>query len=59
MKTKTSNAQVEVWEWKEKAYEQLKNIPPGEQIAFIKKQTAEMVAQIKEYRNKFPRPVSK
>jgi hypothetical protein len=59
MKSKTSKAQLEVWEWKEKAYEQLKNIPSGKQIAFIKKQTADLVAQLKEYRNKFPRPQSK
>jgi len=37
MKTDISKAQLEVWEWKEKAYEQLRNIPERERIAFIKK----------------------
>ena len=35
MKTKESKAQIEVWEWKEKGYESVKNLPLKEQIRTI------------------------
>ena len=35
MKTKDSKAQLEVWEWKQKAYEEVKNLSLHEQIKFI------------------------
>ena len=47
MEAKTSKAQLEVWEWKEKAYEQIKNMSQEERIKFIRAQTKEMVSRIK------------
>jgi hypothetical protein len=35
METKTSKAQLEVWEWKEKAYEEMKHLSTREQMNFI------------------------
>jgi hypothetical protein len=35
MKTKDSNAQIEVWDWKRKAYEEVKHLSLHEQIKFI------------------------
>jgi hypothetical protein len=35
MKTKISDAQIEVWEAKEKLYEALKNIPEGKKLEFL------------------------
>ena len=47
MEAKISKAQLEVWEWKEKAYEEIKNMSQAERIAFIRKQTKDLVARIK------------
>jgi hypothetical protein len=35
MKTKDSKAQLEVWDWKKKAYEEVQHLPLDEQIKFI------------------------
>jgi vacuolar-type H+-ATPase subunit E/Vma4 len=35
METKISDAQIEVWEAKEKLYEALKNIPEGKKLEFL------------------------
>jgi hypothetical protein len=35
MKTKDSKAQLEVWDWKQKAYEEVKHLSLHEQIKFI------------------------
>jgi len=35
MKIKAGRAQPEVWEWKQKAYEEVKHLPLHEQIKFI------------------------
>ncbi|HLG34278.1 MAG TPA: hypothetical protein VI757_05305 [Bacteroidia bacterium] len=35
METKVSKAQLEVWEWKEKLYEELKNIPESKRIGYL------------------------
>ena len=43
-----SKAQIEVWEWKEKAYEAMKHLSSAEQMKFIREQTAELAAQIKK-----------
>ena len=47
METKESKAQLEVWEWKEKAYEQTKNMTKEERLKFILSQTREMVLRLK------------
>jgi hypothetical protein len=48
MEAKISKAQLEVWEWKEKAYEEIKHLPTSEQINFIHEQTKELVEKIKK-----------
>jgi hypothetical protein len=35
MTTKVSKAQLEVWEWKEKLYEEIKNIPTLERLKYL------------------------
>jgi hypothetical protein len=35
MKTKDSKAQLEAWDWKQKAYEEVKHLSLHEQIKFI------------------------
>jgi hypothetical protein len=35
METKISDAQIEVWEAKEKLYEALKDIPEGKKLEFL------------------------
>ena len=47
MEAKISKAQTEVWEWKEKAYNQIKHLSPKERIRFILLQTKELVDKIK------------
>ena len=44
METKESTAMLEVWEWKNKASEELLKIPEGERIAYLKKKTAAIIA---------------
>ena len=51
MEHKISKAQLEVWEWKEKAYEQIKDMPLKKALEFILKNTREIVAQIKRGQN--------
>ena len=48
MESKVSQSQIEVWEWKESLYEDLKNIPKSERLKFIKekvKKTLERISQ--------------
>ena len=47
METKESKAQLEVWEWKEKLYQQVKDLPRGEMLKFILAQTKDTVANLK------------
>lgn len=47
METKVSKAQLSVWEWKEKAYEELKHLPILEQMRIIHERTQETINQIK------------
>ena len=46
MATKDSNAQIEVWGWKEKAYNQTKGLSLKDAIKEIIAQTKPMVAAI-------------
>lgn len=48
METKISKAQLEVWEWKEKAYQEIKDLPKTEQLKYILSQTKETVEMLKE-----------
>ncbi|MEO8209847.1 MAG: hypothetical protein ABI840_04770 [bacterium] len=52
METKTSKAQLEVWEWKEKAYNLIKDLPKEKQIPFIIESTKETVELLKERKRK-------
>lgn len=52
MKTKDSNAQIEVWEWKEKAYNAIKDIPDGFQVKAIKEQTKKTIDWLNEMKLK-------
>ena len=51
MKHKISKAQQDVWEWKEKAYEQIKDMPLKKAMEFILKNTRDIVEQIKKKQN--------
>ena len=48
MEAKTSKAQKEVWEWKEKAYDQIKNMSKQERIKFILAQTRDVASRLKQ-----------
>ena len=48
MSTEASKAQQEVWEWKEKAYESIKDIPEKDRVARILDRVKDTIAQIKE-----------
>lgn len=50
MEAKVSKAQLEVWEWKERAYEQIKNMSKEERIKFILAQTKDLAARLKRKR---------
>ena len=52
METKTSKAQLEVWEWKEKAYNLIKDLPKDKQIPFIIESTKKTVEWLKERKRK-------
>jgi hypothetical protein len=48
MKTKVSKAQIEVWDWKETLYEELKNIPKLERLNYIKSKVNVTVRSLKK-----------
>ena len=43
MEIKESKAMLEVWEWKQKASEELLKIPEGERMAYLKKKTSAII----------------
>ena len=43
METKISEAQIEVWEAKEKLYELLKDIPEGGKIEFLNQMASDVI----------------
>jgi hypothetical protein len=47
METKESKAQLDVWEWKEKAGEELLKIPSGERMAYLKNKTSAIIKELK------------
>ncbi len=53
METKISKAQLEVWEWKEKAYQEIKDLPKAEQLKYILSQTKETVENAKSKKKRF------
>lgn len=46
MEIKVSKAQISVWEWKDKAYEEIKHLPILEQMRIIQEGTKQTIAQI-------------
>ncbi|MBD0294365.1 MAG: hypothetical protein ICV84_04050 [Flavisolibacter sp.] len=48
MEPKVSKAQLEVWEWKEAAYQQIKDMPYNQRIQFIINQARDTVAESEE-----------
>jgi len=48
MESKTSNALLEVWGWKEKAYQQIKEMPLDKAIEFIIDQTKSTAETLKK-----------
>ena len=48
METKISKAQLEVWEWKEKAYQEMKHLSTLEQMNLIHEQTKYLVENIRK-----------
>ncbi len=56
MENKISKAHLEVWEWKEKAYQEMKHLSTREQINFIHEQTKELVERIKKKRQQLKQP---
>ena len=52
MEAKTSKAQMEVWEWKEKLSEELKKVPLSDQQKYIREKTRAIVAKLKVAKGK-------
>lgn len=48
MKSKISKAQLEVWEWKEKSYQEMKHLSTLEQMNLIHEQTKVLADNIKK-----------
>jgi hypothetical protein len=47
METKISKAQIEVWDWKESLYEELRNIPKSERLNYIRQKVSNTINKIK------------
>ncbi len=54
MKSKDSKAQLEVWQWKESAYEQIKDMPLNKAIEFIIEQTKPLTEILKANKQQKP-----
>ncbi len=52
METKISKAQQEVWEWKEKAYQEMKDLTISEQIKLIHEQIKPLIDRISKKKQK-------
>lgn len=52
MEAKISKAQLSVWEWKEKAYEEIKHLPIKEQMKIIHERTEETIKQLMKKKQK-------
>jgi hypothetical protein len=47
MEAKISKAQTEVWEWKEKAFHEIKSLDAKEQLKLVQEQTKNLLEKIK------------
>lgn len=52
MKAEISKSQMEVWEWKERLYTELKDIPKSERLKFIREKVKAIVDRIKKNKKK-------
>jgi len=50
MGAKISKAQIEVWEWKEKAYEEVKDLSIEDAVKYILAQTRPIIEELKRKR---------
>jgi hypothetical protein len=48
MKAKISKAQLEVWEWKERAFKSLEEIPEEERVKYIFSKTNTTISRLKK-----------
>jgi hypothetical protein len=48
MKHTIHNAQTEVWEWKEKIYNELKNVPRKDWAEYLSKQASDSLKYIED-----------
>ena len=46
MKAKISKSQLEVWEWKENAYNEIKDMPKDKRIDYIIKNTEKIINEL-------------
>jgi len=51
METKISKAQIEVWDWKDSLFEELKNIPKLERLNYIKGKVKNTIEKINKKKN--------
>ena len=47
METKISKAQIEVWDWKDTLFEEIKNIPKLERLKYLNAKVNVTISQIK------------
>ncbi len=47
METKISSAQIEVWDWKDTLFNELKSIPKLDRLKYINNKVSKTLAQIK------------
>ena len=52
METKISQAQIEVWEWKERLHEELKHLPRNKRLQYINEKPKETVEMLKKEKQK-------
>ena len=52
MEPKTSKAQLEVWEWKEKLYEEVKNLSGADRINYLLNKAHAAIKRLKERKEK-------
>jgi len=52
METKVSKSQIEVWEWKEALFEDLKIIPKTERLKFINEKVKKTIEKLNQLSSK-------
>jgi len=52
MESKVSKSQIEVWEWKDALFEDLKSIPKDQRLKFIKEKARKMIKNLNQLSSK-------